>query len=454
MRKFICASVALLFVALSARSENPPGGIKTIELKNGKLSYYEQADGKGVSFVHDHGKFLVYTDPSGKPILHLVQIGNIAHVDLNGDGVWNTRYDADKKQSFIVLDAKSLEVRYDPKRGPGAREKTSLDGKTKYVFGATSWSKMKSGYVSSKPVTQSIKPPNGLIAFADAPDRKRGPQAMSHAQIYTISPDGKNRKQFTTGKPGNFFPAWSSTGKQLAFVSIRNRKREIWIIDSNGKNERLLTVGFLPAWSPDGKKLAFTRFDAKKLRHVWIIGVDGKGERQLTSEGSNHCPAWSPKSDKIAYWSGDARGFGQVWVMRSDGAQKRQLTRPRRNKYSPDGSAANAPAWAFSERIVYWSGREHRYGQVWTMNPDGSDQKQLTDEPAPASSDNPTWSPDGKRILFDTNRRRRPEIWVMNADGSDQRVLVSNLKVVPMRTSWQPVFSDESPKKPDPGDGK
>jgi len=290
---------------------------------------------------------------------------------------------------------------------------------------------------------------NGLIAFANAPDRRPDPQASQYAQIYTITPDGRNIKQLTTGKPGNFFPAWSADGEQLAFVSTRNQKHEIWIIDSTGKNERFFTSGFLPAWSPDGRKLAFTRSDAKRRRQIWIIGVDGKGERQLTSEGFNHCPAWSPKSDKIAYWSGDARGFGQIWVMGSDGTHPKQLTHPEKNEYTPDGSSANAPAWLFSKRIAYWSGIERRYGQIWTMNPDGSNQKQLTDEPEPAVSDNPTWSPDGKKILFDTQRRKRPEIWVMNADGSDERVLVSDVKVIPMRTSWQPVFSVESSNKTD-----
>ncbi len=308
--------------------------------------------------------------------------------------------------------------------------------------------------VSGESVAKSPKPSNGLIAFADAPGRRPGPQAMQYAQLYTITPDGKNRKQLTTGKRGNFFPAWSPSGEKLAFVSTRNRKREIWTIDSSGKNERLITSGFLPAWSPDGRKLAITRSDAKGRRQIWIIGVDGKGERQLTSEGSNHCPAWSPKGDKVAYWSGNVRGFGQVWVMRSDGTHPKQLTHSERTKYTPDGSSANAPAWLFNKRIAYWSGIEHRYGQVWTMNADGTDRKQLTIAAAPASSDNPTWSPDGKRILFDTNRRRRPDIWVMNADGSDQRVLVPGVRVIPMRTSWQPVFSVESSNKTNAGDGK
>jgi hypothetical protein len=38
----------------------------------------------------------------------------------------------------------------------------------------------------------------------------------------------------------------------------------------------------------------------------------------------------------------------------------------------------------------------------------------------------------------------------MNSDGSDERVLVSDVKVIPMRTSWQPVFFVKSSNKPDP----
>ncbi|MGB2864452.1 MAG: hypothetical protein WBC05_14080 [Sedimentisphaerales bacterium] len=329
--------------------------------------------------------------------------------------------------------------------------------KVRYILRAATFVILSVSFVariSGESVAESTKPSNGLIAFADAPDQRPGPQATQYAQIYTITPDGGNRKQLTTGKPGNFFPAWSADGEQLAFVSIRNQKHEIWIIDSSGKNERFFTSGFLPAWSPDGRKLAFTRSDAKQRRQIWIVGVDGRGERQLTSEGLNHCPAWSPKGDKIAYWSGDARGFGQVWVMGSDGTDPRQLTHPEKSAYTPDGSSANAPAWLFGKRIAYWSGIEHRYGQIWTMNADGNNRTQLTTAPAPASSDNPTWSPDGKRILFDTQRRKHPEIWVMNADGSDQRVLVSDVRVIPMRTSWQPVFSVESSNKTDSGDGK
>jgi len=293
---------------------------------------------------------------------------------------------------------------------------------------------------ASKLSDEGISRVNGLIAFADAPSSQPGPYAMHQAQIYTITSDGKNRKQLTTGPAGNFFPVWSPSGKELAFVSVRNGRPEIWIIDSDGKNEKYLTMGMLPSWSPDVKKIAFMRPDTQGHRQICVIGVDGKNLQQLTPKGYNNVPVWSPKGNKIAYWSGDNRGFGQIWVMNSDGTKPQQLTCPEKNSYTPNGSSANAPAWLFNERIAYWSGIEHRYGQIWTMNPDGTDQKQLTNEPAPASSDNPAWSPDGTKILFDTQRNRRPEIWLMDADGSNQHVLISDLKVIPMRTSWQPIL--------------
>ena len=59
--------------------------------------------------------------------------------------------------------------------------------------------------------------------------------------------------------------------------------------------------------------------------------------------------------------------------------------------------------------------------EIYTMNPDGSEQRRLTHEKAADNS--PTFSPDGKRIAFGSQRSGGFEIFVMNADGSDQKQL-------------------------------
>src|SRR4029453_8731114 len=56
--------------------------------------------------------------------------------------------------------------------------------------------------------------------------------------------------------------------------------------------------------------------------------------------------------------------------------------------------------------------------QVWTMNLDGSDQRQLSHEES--DDRHPVWSPDGSMLAFDAGTNVLREIWVMNADGSNR----------------------------------
>src|SRR4051812_16689837 len=64
-------------------------------------------------------------------------------------------------------------------------------------------------------------------------------------------------------------------------------------------------------------------------------------------------------------------------------------------------------------------------GEVFTMNPDGSELTQLTHLSPGNSADFPAWSADGKQIVF--NEFSPPDgiaqIWVMNGDGSNQHLV-------------------------------
>jgi serine/threonine protein kinase len=61
--------------------------------------------------------------------------------------------------------------------------------------------------------------------------------------------------------------------------------------------------------------------------------------------------------------------------------------------------------------------------QIWTMNPDGSQPKQITF--GPGDKRQPRWSPDGKRILYvapggkdDFGNDLGQDIWIINVDGT------------------------------------
>lgn len=56
----------------------------------------------------------------------------------------------------------------------------------------------------------------------------------------------------------------------------------------------------------------------------------------------------------------------------------------------------------------------HRF-QIYSVQPDGSDKKQLTDQ---GNNVTPSWTPDGKQIIFASDRSGTRELYRMNADGS------------------------------------
>ncbi len=89
--------------------------------------------------------------------------------------------------------------------------------------------------------------------------------------------------------------------------------------------------------------------------------------------------------------------------------------------FSPDGNRI-----AFGRKFLdpeRWS-----YGrQVWFMNADGNEARQVTDEP-PYNHYDFAWSPDGAWLAYVRFNKDRltdlPELWLMNADGSQPREMI------------------------------
>jgi len=77
---------------------------------------------------------------------------------------------------------------------------------------------------------------------------------------------------------------------------------------------------------------------------------------------------------------------------------------------------------------------------IYTMNPDGSDVKQLTNLGPDSGASRESWSPDGKQIVF--NEFRPPDflgqLWLMNADGSNQHLLLAEADFDDERPSFTP----------------
>jgi Tol biopolymer transport system component len=85
-------------------------------------------------------------------------------------------------------------------------------------------------------------------------------------------------------------------------------------------------------------------------------------------------------------------------------------------------------------KIAFSSYRDGNF-EIYTMNPDGTEQTRLTNNPG--KDEYPSWSPDGKKVAFGSNRDGNAEVYIMNADGSNQTRLTDN-PAFDHLPSWSP----------------
>ncbi|MEO2002728.1 MAG: hypothetical protein ABGY41_01350, partial [Candidatus Poribacteria bacterium] len=92
----------------------------------------------------------------------------------------------------------------------------------------------------------------------------------------------------------NAWPAYSPDGSTIAFTSDRNGRDEIYTIRTDGSRLRRLTDtgdDQRPRWSPDGQQIVFYRGVGK--REIHVIDANGRNPQQLTEFGERaRDPDW------------------------------------------------------------------------------------------------------------------------------------------------------------------
>ncbi|MCJ7433423.1 MAG: SUMF1/EgtB/PvdO family nonheme iron enzyme, partial [Anaerolineales bacterium] len=195
----------------------------------------------------------------------------------------------------------------------------------------------------------------------------------------------------------------SPDGKKIAFVSDREGKYEICVMNADGSAQTCLANSQVGNIFPN----------------LELHGSDSGFDRDKTGI------TWSADGQKIVY-SSSRSGNSKIYVMNTDGNAQTALTDNDVDAFDPDWSPDG-------QKIVFVSERWPM--EIYTMNADGSLQTPLTNGESEVNSLSPTWSADGRSIAFQSNRDGNSEIYVMNADGSAQIRLTNN-----QAQDWNPAW--------------
>lgn len=192
-----------------------------------------------------------------------------------------------------------------------------------------------------------------LMSPAWSPDRQRialvaYDRGQAGLYLYELASGALRRITFLPGINGS--PAWSPDGNTLAMtISDGKGNTDIALIDPRKETKTFADVRKLtdsPAidteasWSPDGRSIAFTS-DRSGTPQIWLMNADGSEPRMLTREGQNMRPRWSPDGKSIAYVS-NSEGLLRIARIRISTGQTELLTQGPRDSgpsFSPTGDA-------------------------------------------------------------------------------------------------------------------
>jgi Tol biopolymer transport system component len=244
-------------------------------------------------------------------------------------------------------------------------------------------------------------------------------------QIYTLDLTSGDVKRISPGvgkttcaffRPGTDEILFSSThldskskqhqDEELAFRASGKERRYAWDYDEHmdvfaysektGATKRLTTARGYDAeasYSPDGQWIAFS-----SMRDAYERTLSAAEQKKLGEDPSY---------------------FGEIYRMRADGSEQTRLTKVP----GYDGG----PFFTHDGSRIVWR-RFDELGliaDVWTMKPDGSDAKQITDFGAMSWA--PYEHPSGRYFLFASNKLgfENFEVFMVDAGGAKEPVRVT-----------------------------
>lgn len=234
------------------------------------------------------------------------------------------------------------------------------------------------------------------VMRADGSQRRR---------VYSVAKQsGLDMGLVKRGLAGAFFPVWSPDGQWIVFgvgewFTQRGKGRaRLMRVKRDGSgleqltDDSLFNAGF-PSYSADGREVVFRIANqdpaSASLGGLAVLDLETRRIRRIT-QGYDNMPIWSPDGSRILFNRG-VRKPGSIWsnfdlyTVRPDGSDLKRLTTHEASDghavWTPDGRQIlfNSGRAGYRDEACHYDNTFQPYGQLFVMNADGSDQRQITD---------------------------------------------------------------------------
>jgi Tol biopolymer transport system component/imidazolonepropionase-like amidohydrolase len=200
--------------------------------------------------------------------------------------------------AFIVLTADALQPSAQQPQTPAQDEKAppkeeplplKSDGKIEFTTDEGSW------------LSLDLSPDGRTIVFELLGD------------IYTLPFAGGTAVNIARGMAFDSQPKFSPDGKSIVFISDRSGAENLWVMEPDGKNPKVLTKGTRtkfasPTWTPDGKYIIASRSAGTAVNSLWLYHKDGgSGIEMVRSMPAGAAAGTAPRSSLGAVVSPDGR---------------------------------------------------------------------------------------------------------------------------------------------------
>lgn len=273
----------------------------------------------------------------------------------------------------------------------------------------------------------AISPDGQRVAFElkrfDAAENKNFTRLM----LVDVA-DGALR-ELTRGNHVDSSPRWSPSGRELAFLSNRDKGTCLFVLPMAGGEPRRVTPpdGFVHDfdWSPDGRRFVFTR---QAMSEREIMERDGKEAELKKRPQFKHITRLFHRLDGQGWWNG---AYTHVWTCSASGGGAKQLTRGdfdhSEPRFSPDGRSVS-----FTANRTPNPDADMFRADVFVMPASGGALRNLTN--APGSRRGTSWSPDGRTIAFIGERARAgrhdlalERVWLIDVKSGTARELTRDV---------------------------